>query len=326
MRRREFITLLGSAAALWPLAARAQHPAKPLIGWLDIQTLENRRTTFEAFRKGLGETGFVDGQNATIDFRSAEYRSERLPGLASDFVRRPVDLIMAATNGPVLAAKAATKTIPIVFAGGFDPVEIGAVANLARPGGNVTGVSFFTNALEAKRLGLLHVVVPQAKVIGVLANPDNASYQATLRDLKEAARALGLELAFGNASRDRDLEPAFATFGQQGAGALQIAADTFFSSRSEHLLELAARHAIPTIYSGREFTTAGGLMGYSSRQTDAYHEAGVYAGRILRGAKPADLPVMLPTKFELVINLKTAKALGLTIPEGLLLAADEIIE
>jgi putative ABC transport system substrate-binding protein len=326
MRRREFITLLGSAAALWPLPARAQQPAKPLIGWLDIVTLENRRSNLEAFRKGLGETGFVDGQNVTIEFRSAEYRPERLPDLASNFVRRPVDLIMASANQPVLAAKAATKTIPIIFAGGFDPVEIGVVANLARPGGNVTGVSFFNNALETKRLGLLHVVVPQAKVIGILVNPDNASYQAALRDLTEAARALGLELAVGNASRERDLEPVFATFVQQRVDALQVATDGFFTSQREHLIELAARHAIPTIYSGREFTKAGGLLGYSSRQDDAYHEAGVYAGRILRGAKPADLPVMLPTKFELVINLKTAKALGLTIPEGLLLAADEIIE
>jgi putative ABC transport system substrate-binding protein len=226
----------------------------------------------------------------------------------------------------VLAAMAATKTIPIVFAGGFDPIEIGVVANLARPGGNVTGVSFFANALEAKRLGLLHVVVPQAKLIGLLVNPDNASYQATLRDLSEAARALGLELAVANASRERDLEPAFATLAQQRVNAIQVATDGFLTSQREHLIELAARHAIPTSYSARDFTTAGGLMSYSSRQTDAFHEAGVYAGRILRGAKPADLPVMLPTKFELVFNLKTAKALGLTIPEGLLLAADEIIE
>jgi putative ABC transport system substrate-binding protein len=326
MRRREFITFLGSAAAAWPLAAHAQQPSKPFIGWLDIVTFENRHINFEAFRKGLSETGFIDGQNAMIEFRSAEYRPERLPDLASEFVRRPVDLIMTGANQPVLAAKAATKTIPIVFAGGFDPVEIGAVANLARPGGNVTGVSFFANALEAKRLGLLHVVAPQAKLIGLLVNPDNASYQATLRDLTEAARALGLELAVGNASRERDLEPAFAAFGQQGIAALQIATDGFFTSQRELLIELAARHAIPTVYSGRDYTTAGGLMSYSSRQADAFHEAGVYAGRILRGAKPADLPVMLPTKFELVINLKTAKALGLTIPEGLLLAADEIIE
>src|SRR4051812_15236063 len=325
MRRRQFLSLLGGAAT-WPLVARAQQPAKPLIGWLDIQTLEVRRNNFEAFRKGLGETGFVDGQNAMIDFRSAEYRPERLPGLASDFVRRPVDLIMAGANQPVLAAKAATKTIPIVFAGGFDPVEIGAVANLARPSGNITGVSHSGNALEAKRLGLLHVVVPQAKLIGVLVNPDNASYQATLRDLAEAARALALDLKVGNASRDRDLEPAFAAFGQQGVAALQIANDGFFTSRHEHLIELATRHAIPTISSNRYYTAEGGVMSYTNSKAEAFHESGAYTNRILRGDKPADLPVMLPTKFELVFNLRTAKALGLTIPEGLLLAADEVIE
>jgi putative ABC transport system substrate-binding protein len=324
MRRREFITLFGGAAA-WPLAARAQQPAMPVIGFLRSTSLADATGLVTAFRQGLKEAGFVEGQNVAIEFRSAEDHPDRLPALVSDLLRRPVAVIVA-NNNSALAAKAATTTVPIVFATGTDPVQQGLVASLNRPGGNVTGFSFVNAVLGAKRLELLRQLVPKATAIGVLQSPDSPDPDAERRDLLAAAQTLGLQLIILDVSSDRDIETAFTTFVQRGAGALFAGTGAFLFSNRERIVALAARHGLPGMYGDSESVAAGGLMSYSTSMTDAYRQAGIYTGRILKGEKPADLPVQQSTKFDLIINLKTAKALGLTVSNQMQLLADEVIE
>jgi putative ABC transport system substrate-binding protein len=328
MRRREFITLLGSAAAAWPVAARAQQPAVPVIGYLGPDSPEEiGPLNLAAFRKGLSEMGYVEGRNVAIEFRWAKGQSDQFSALAADLVQRRVDVITATGPSPLwLAAKAATTTIPIVFQGGGDPVALELVASLNRPGGNITGFSNVTPGLTTKRLELLHKLVPNAATIAILNNPTGTNAQATARDLLAVASILGLHLIFLNVSSERDLEAAFASLVEERAGALLLIDNQLFNNRREQLVTLAARFAVPTIYTFREFATAGGLISYASSGTEAFRQTGVYTGRILKGEKPADLPVMLPTKFDLVINLKTARALGLTVPDTLLAIADEVIE
>jgi len=327
MRRREFITLLGGAAATWPHAARAQQPAMPVVGMLNSGNRDAYATRNAAFLKGLGEVGFSEGRNVAIEHRYADDHYDRLPGLAAELVQRPVAVLFAAGGGVApQVAKAATATIPIVFTGGFDPVKAGLVASLNQPGGNVTGTTFLTNALEAKRLGLLHELLPQASVIGVLINPKNASVATVRADLSEAARGLGIELRMAQASSEGEFDAAFAGFDQDGVRALLVASDAAFAGNAKSLITLAERHKLPAIYFVREFAAVGGLMSYGTSFADAHRQAGAYVGRILKGEKPADLPVVQSAKFEFVINLKTAKALGLTYPPGLLAIADEVIE
>jgi ABC-type uncharacterized transport system substrate-binding protein len=328
VRRREFITLLGGAAAAWPLAARAQQGAMPVVGFLNTLGQNDRPNLPAAFRRGLGETGYVDGRNVAIEYRFAENQHDRLPALAADLVGRKVNVIAATGGGAsVLAAMAATRTIPIVFTSGGDPVQEGYVASLARPGGNATGINFFVGEVVAKRLGLLHDLMPKAVRIAVLVNPANATVaEITLREIPEAARALGLQVQVLNASTSREIEAAFATLVRDRADALFVAPDVFFTSRRVQLATLAARHAIPATYGIREYVEVGGLMSYGADVVDAYRQLGVYTGQILKGAKPADLPVLQSTKFEFVINLQTARALGIEVPNSIQLLADEVIE
>jgi putative ABC transport system substrate-binding protein len=324
VKRREFITLLGGAAAAWPLAASAQQPGVALVGLLSSIHYDDREIS--AIRQGLKEAGYVEGRNVAIKDRSAGGRFDRLPGLAAELVADPVAVIVALSPPAARAAKAATATIPIVFAIGADPVELGLVSSLNRPGGNVTGVTFFINTLGAKRLELLRELVPSAKVIGVLINPRNPTSQSQTTDVQAAAGAHGIELMIVDASSERDIDTAFTSFVQHHVNAIIVGADSLFLSRREQLLGLAARHALPTIYYLREFADVGGLISYGASITDAYRLTGGHVGRILKGEKPADLPVQQTVKFELAINLKTAKTLGLTVPQIMQMTADEVIE
>jgi len=326
MRRREFIAGLGGAAAVWPLAARAQ-AAMPVIGALNSAAAAPIAPLLAAFRLGLGEAGYVEGQNLAIEYRLAEGQYDRLPSLAADLVRRRVAVI--ATGGgtvSALAVKNATSTIPVVFVCDDDPVKVGLVTSISRPGGNVTGIHQLTTGLEAKRLGLLHELAPNVTTMAVLVNPDYPDAGIQIKEVEEAARTLGLQLHILKARIEADFDAAFATIVQQQAGALLVASDPFLFSRREQLVALAARHAVPAIYQFRQNAAVGGLMSYGTRITDSYHQVGVYTGKILKGAKPADLPVVVSTRFEFVINLKTAKALGIKFSDNLLSLADEVME
>jgi putative ABC transport system substrate-binding protein len=327
LKRREFIAFVGGAAVAWPLVARAQQSAMPVIGFLHASSREPMARFVSAFRDGLKESGYIDGQNVTIEFRFADGHPDRLPALAAELVRRQVTVI--ATGGaefPPLAANAATKTIPIVFVLGVDPVKLGLVSSFARPAGNITGIHMFTSALENKRFGLLREIVPNARAIAALIDPSRAVDQAQVAEVAEAAKDAGVRLIVVNATTEADFAPAFAKAIADGAGAMQVCANPNFLSMREELVPFAARHRLPTIYEWREFTHAGGLMSYGTDLADAYRLEGGYVAKILKGANPADLPIMQSTKFEFVINLKTAKTLGLTIPPGPLSIADEVIE
>jgi putative tryptophan/tyrosine transport system substrate-binding protein len=327
MKRRTFIALLGGAAAAWPLAARAQQPAMPVVGFLRSTSANASIDLVAALRRGLAEAGYIEGQNIAIEYRWAEGHNDRLPALAADLVRRQCALIVAGGDAAAHVAKTATTTIPTVFATGEDPVKVGLVSRLNRPGGNITGISFYNSAdLESKQLEFLREVVPKAAMIGVLVNPTVAAAQSQESEAQIAARALGLRLFVVNAGSERDFDTAFASLAQQRVEALLIVGNALFTGQRYRLVAVAARYVLPTIYPLREFVTAGGLMSYGGSLTDAYRQVGVYAGRILKGEKPADLPVTLPTKFELVINLQTAKGLGIEIPPMLLARADEVIE
>jgi putative ABC transport system substrate-binding protein len=328
MTRREFIALLGSGVTAWPVAARAQQPATPVIGYLGSQSPEEFAGRLRAFRQGLSETGYVEGMNVDIEYRWAENQYDRFPALLADLVRSKVTVIAAVTGTPpALAAKAATTTIPIVFATAGDPVALGLVASLNRPGGNLTGVATLTVELGPKQLEMLRELVPTATIIALLVNPTNPTNAETLsRDLQAAARTLGLQLHVLHASTERDFDPVFASLPRLRAGALVIGSDPFFNGRSQQLAALALRHAMPTMFPFREYAIAGGLMSYGNSFADAHRQVGAYTGRILKGEKPADMPIQQSVKVELVINLKTAKALGLDVPPALLARADEVIE
>jgi putative tryptophan/tyrosine transport system substrate-binding protein len=325
MRRREFIAALGGAAAAWPLAARAQQPAMPVVGFLRSTSAAGSAHLVAAFRQGLVEAGFVEGQNVAIEYRWADDHADRLPALAAELVRLPAAAIVANTPS-AQAAKAATATTPIVAVSGSDPVRIGLVASLNRPGGNVTGVVFTTGDLTAKRLGLLLELVPKTAVIAVLLDPNYAEIELVAKEAEAAGRTIGRQVLIVKAASEREFNTAFATIVQAGAGALLVGGGPFFNNQRRQLVALAARHALPASYVTREYPEAGGLMSYGTSQTDAYRRAGGYVGRILNGAKPADMPVELASKFELVINLATAKALGLEVPSSMQLLADEVIE
>ena len=326
MRRREFITLLGGATAAWPLTVGAQQPAIPVVGFLDPRSLEGVASRLGGFRQGLKETGYVERENVTIEYRWAENQIDRLPELAADLVRRQVAVIVA-SGGSTLAAKAATTTIPIVFLSGEDPVGLGLVASLARPGGNLTGINFFNTELTTKRLELLRELVPGAKRVAVLINPvDAINSDSTLRAIELVARTIGLQTQILTASTSREIDAAFATIGRDRPDAVFVGQTAFLNSRRVQLAQLAARHMVPASYAGREFTEVGGLMSYASDIADAYRQVGIYTGRILKGAKPAELPVVQANKFEFVINASTARLLGLDVPAQLLARIDEVIE
>jgi putative ABC transport system substrate-binding protein len=326
MRRREFLGVLGGAAAAWPVVAHAQQTAMPVVGFLNSASSDGYADRVRAFRQGLNEAGYVEGRNVAIEYRWADGVNDRLPAMAAELIRRKVTVI-AANGAAAVAAKAATTTTPIVFTSGDDPVRIGLVASLNRPGGNLTGVVSLDAELLPKRLELLHELLPSAALVAVLLNPANARRSENLtRDVEAAARAIGLQIKVLHASTERDFDAAFATLAQLHAAGLVIGTDAFFNSRTEQLAALALRQAVPTIYQYREFTMAGGLMSYGGSGTDTYRQAGVYTGRILKGEKPADLPVQQAVKAELFVNLKTAKALGIIVPPSLLARADEVIE
>jgi putative ABC transport system substrate-binding protein len=328
VKRRECITLLGAAAATWPLAAHAQRPVMPVVGFLDRRSPGTIEDFLRAFRQGLKETGYVEGENLAIEYRWADNQIDRLPELAAELVRRGVAVIAASgAVASALAAKGATTTVPIVFIVNADPVRLGLVASLARPGGNLTGINFLSGELVAKRLELLRELVPGAARVAVLVNPANAANtETTLRDVEPAARAMGLQIQVLNASTSRELDAVFATFMRERPDALFVGGDSFFFGRRVQLTNLAVRQAVAATYSGREYAEVGGLMSYGANTADAYRQVGVYTGRILKGAKAADLPVVQSTKFELVINHQTARMLGLTVPPSLLATADEVIE
>jgi putative tryptophan/tyrosine transport system substrate-binding protein len=327
MKRRQFITLLGGAAATWSLPARAQQPAMPVIGFLQQGASDTSQDFVSTFRQGLRESGYVEGQNVTIEFRWAEGHYDRLPALASDLVgRRQVHVVAASYLPAARAAKSATSTIPIVFVSGSDPVESGLVASLNRPGGNITGVNILTAALIAKRLELLREVVPGAGLVAILLNPSNSNAEANAKEAHSAALAVGQRIELSNASSDGELQTALARLAELRPGALLVSPDTFLQDHQDQLITWAAHHRVPTIYFRRYFVSAGGLMSYGPDNNEGFRWAGIYTGRILKGGKPHDLPVVQPTKFELVINLKTAKALGLEIPPTVLARADEVIE
>ena len=324
--RRQFIAALGGAAT-WPLTARAQQPAMPVIGFLNGQSPTQYGYYVDAFRQVLNAAGFVEGRNVAIEYRWAEGQYDKLPALAADLVRRQVSVIAATgTTAAVLAAKTATTTIPIIFTTGGDPVKAGLVPNLNRPGGNITGVSFLTNETGTKQLELLCEMVPSATSVGLMVNRLNPNTDAEIEDVVKAARVLGRRVQVVNASSDREIDAAFETFVQQRVSAIIVAADAFFTAQRNQVVALAARYALPAIYSLREQAIAGGLMSYGTSQVEAYRQAGAYTARVLKGEKPGDLPTMLPTNFQLVINLKTAKTLGIEVPPGLSARADEVIE
>jgi putative tryptophan/tyrosine transport system substrate-binding protein len=327
MKRREFVALLGGAAVTWPLAAHAQQPGLPVVGFVHTLSPESVPHFVAAFQQGLKEVGYVEGQNLAVEYRWAQGRYDRLPGLIDDLVRRRVAVIAATGGDPSpQIAKAATQTIPIVFTANSDPVREGLVANLNRPGGNLTGITIFGPAAVTKRMQLMHELMPKAATIAYLMNPNNPNGEMEMKTAQAAARSLGQAMTVLSASNERELDTAFTVMVQQRADALVVASDTFFVWRRDQLVELAARHALPAIYYLREFAQAGGLMTYGNSLTDAYRRVGVYVGRILKDEKPSDLPVQQSTKFELIVNLQTAKALGLAIPDKLLALADEVIE
>ena len=326
MKRREFITLFAGTAVAWPVAVRAQQPALPVIGFLNSASPEGYSPNVAAFREGLKQAGYVEGLNATIEYRWAQGQYDRLPALLADLLRHDVAVVAATSTPAARAAKAATSTVPIVFTTGDDPVELGLVASLNRPGGNITGVANITAELGSKQLGLLRELLPGTSSVAVLVNPNFPSTEKELKAAETAARVLGLRLIVLRAGTEREIESAFARMAQQGSGALIVGADPFLIASRDQIIALAAHHAIPAVYPVRQFAVSGGLMSYGTDFLDSYRQAGVYTGRIVRGAKPADLPVQRSTKFELVINFKTAKALGLTIPNSMQLLADEVIE
>ena len=327
LKRREFITLLGGAAAAWPLAVRAQQTPMPVIGLLNLTSPEPQAHAMTAFRAGLQETGYVEGQNVTVEYRWADGRYDLLPSLAAELVSRPVTVVVAIGGSRVgRAAMTATSTIPIVFVSGADPIKVGLVPSLNRPGGNATGVHLQLGVLDPKKLGLLRELAPQATLVGVLLNPNVEDFQIRVADVQEAARTVGLQIDVLRATTDSEIDAAFAALSGIRAGALVVSSNAFFNARREQIVALAARHAIPAIYDGREYAAAGGLVSYGTSLAQGYRQAGIYTARILKGTKPADLPVQAPTKYELFINMKTAKALGLTVPDTLLARADEVIE
>jgi putative ABC transport system substrate-binding protein len=326
VKRRDFMGLLGGAAAAWPLAAHAQQGGMPVIGSLSGSSLAERAPLLVAFRKGLSESGYIEGQNVAIEYQWAEGQYDRLPGLAKELARRQVAVIAALDGPAALAAKAATTTIPIVFNTGGDAVAVGLVGSLERPGGNLTGVNMIAGPLPAKQFGLLHEIIPTTRIIALLVNPTNANAESDAAVVKEAARAVGRQILVTRAITETDFEAVFATLVRERVGALLVNSDVFFTGQRDRIIALAARHAIPVMAAWREWPFAGGLMSYGPSLAAAEHQVGVYTGKILKGAKPADLPIIQPTTFELVINLKTAKALALTIPSGVLAISDEVIE